>query len=320
MNTNKYGIKDWGGVYYGNECPEPELQHTYWNKSGKQMMGITGTLIKFALGDDLAGVNQKTLMEAAEFGTTVHEEIQDYETWGGEATTPLLKMYQKIKEEHELRMLRIEFVVSDKRHFASPIDMVMDTPDCADDEVILVDIKSTASRNEEKVSLQLSYYAQWFEKQTGLKVKGLYHLWAKKEKVDGQPQVTEIEFNKVARVCNYELNSLKKAYLRNDTEFKYNPYSLVMRRRAVHLNKVYMEYLEAELKLKQAKESYMTAMQEEGYHTIKSGNATISVVAGKMSSRFNSTAWKKDYPELVDKYTTSSVSAPYLTIKFAKEV
>ena len=54
-----------------------EVAHTY-HLNGKQLKGITGTLIQHAIGQKYADVPEHILAEKAKYGKLVHSEIEMY--------------------------------------------------------------------------------------------------------------------------------------------------------------------------------------------------------------------------------------------------
>ena len=65
--------------------------HQYFRDSdGKELRGITSTLVKRAFPSDYDGIPEETLRRAAERGTRIHEAIEDYQAEDAFADLPEL--------------------------------------------------------------------------------------------------------------------------------------------------------------------------------------------------------------------------------------
>lgn len=301
MEAKDIILNDSGVIFYPNEYEDVNLRHTYWYKD-KQLQGITGTLIDYAFPRDYDGISAKTLQAAAERGSSVHDAIEAFDALGGEPDTPELKTYVRLKEEYKFETIANEYLVTDKKQFASAIDIVA----LKDGEVILIDTKTTSEKKWGKVALQLSIYAEMFEKQTGYKVAGLYLLWLRGE---------EGGFYEVNRVSAQKIRQLKTAYSKQKMDYKYceNPdwfrgmdkaYSKAMEQVAFWQNKA-----------DEIKEKIATLMVNEHYHKIDCDLFSATWVDPKKSKKFDSTRFSKEHPDMAEQYYKESMSKGYLTIK-----
>lgn len=94
--------------------------------------------------------------------------------------------------EHKLMTIANEYIVTDKEHYASAIDI---TAVRDNDDLVLMDIKTTSSLDKEYVSWQLSIYKHLFYLQNPHlvgSVKGLYAIWLPKKQY-GEPAIIEVE-------------------------------------------------------------------------------------------------------------------------------
>lgn len=154
-----------------------EENHTYW-LGEKQLQGITSTLIHRAFPDKYKDVAPEILANAARKGSELHALIEyhdNFGTSGNEHEDPRVLLYDRLKEEHGLRTIANEYLVSDLEHYASCIDLVFVNND---GDICLGDIKTTWTLDRQSVALQLSIYKRLFEMQNpGLKVRWLYAIW-----------------------------------------------------------------------------------------------------------------------------------------------
>ena len=82
---------------------------------------------------------------------------------------------RELLESEKLTPIRFEYVVTDYKNYASPIDIV-----CVNDknEICIVDMKFTAKLHYPEVTLQTSIYKRWFSVvNPKLKAKHQYVLW-----------------------------------------------------------------------------------------------------------------------------------------------
>ena len=154
--------------------------HRYF-LNGNELQGITGLLHKHIFPDQYKDIPKFVLDRAAERGTMVHESIELLDAGFAPAeSTPELENYKRIKAENGLSTVANEYLVTDKEHFASGIDLVLSDKE---DKIILADIKTTTVLNKEYVRWQTSIYAYLFELQNlDLKVSKLYALWLRGDK------------------------------------------------------------------------------------------------------------------------------------------
>jgi hypothetical protein len=169
---------------------EPE-HHTY-DLNGKMLSGVTA-IVKWLFPDTYAGIPESILMQAADYGTLIHEKCELADSMGI-VDEPIVEQYQRITKDAGLEVAYSEYLVSDEKDIASSIDKVF-----ADDS--LGDIKTTSKVHEANVTIQLSIYAYLYELQTGRKANKLYLIWLPKPQY-GTPMVKELT-RVPAEVCKY---------------------------------------------------------------------------------------------------------------------
>ena len=266
--------------------------HRYF-LNGNELSGITGILHKHIFPDQYKDIPQFVLDRAAERGTMIHESIELLDAGFAPAeSTPELESYKCIKAENGLSTVANEYLVTDKEHFASGIDLVLSDKE---DNIILVDIKTTSVLNKEYVSWQLSIYAYFFELQNpDLKVSKLYALWLRGDK----SEFAEVERIDTAIVkdllqCEVEgrkfINPLAKADAKVPAEIKNAEmavYTLVT------------QIKELTEKKKQLSDGLLKLMQDNDVKSFKGEHITLSRKAASTREDIDKKKLKEEYPEV----------------------
>ena len=284
-----------------------EAEHTY-HLNGKQLKGITGTLIPHAIGQKYADVPEHILAEKAKYGKLVHSEIEMYLN-GFEPSEPTdeflaFKKWQLLLTKIEF--VQTEFIVSDNENFATPIDGI-------DINGNIYDWKTTYVLDKESISWQLSICA-YFNELQGNKVNKLYavHL------IGGDCTLHEIE-----RKPNEEVQRLIKCYLNNE------PYvsTLVLTNdealQTIYDAEIMLIQLENEVKkYKEYKEKALSLLEKQmkdaGVKTFETERLKATRVLPSETTTFDAKALLADMPELAEKYNKTSVRKGYLKIKIKK--
>lgn len=210
-------LKD-SGVIFNEE------EHTY-KLGDKYLSGITGVLHRHLFPDEFDGISESVLNHAAQYGTSVHKSIENFESqWINDGSKEVADYIQIIKDynlSHEIS----EYTITDGENYASNIDKVYRV---SDDTFNLADLKTYSAMSPdklEKAKWQLSIYAMMFEKQNPkAKVGRLYVIHIRnKQKSDGSyDHISElIEVNRIpSEVC---IDLLEADH--NGEKF-FNPYDL----------------------------------------------------------------------------------------------
>lgn len=272
--------------------------HTY-HLDGVVLHGITGTLIKRAFPDKYKDIDPDVLAEAARKGHELHEAIQNYDRFGI-VQDDRIDNYASLKEVKGLTTIENEYLVSDEEHYASSIDIVMMNNQ---DEICLVDTKTTWNLDRASVGLQLSIYKRFFEMQNeGLQVAHLYALWLPNRDHD------IAELVEVLPVSDEVLDTLIKAD-QDDEPFSFITVPDGYDELEIRYRQFAQMKAEAEQGIEQVKAELMAMMQEKNLSQIKSGNYTVSYIPEKVGKRFDSSLFKSENKELYGKYMKDSVTA-----------
>lgn len=283
-----------------------EDTHTYM-LGDRQLQGITGMLSRQLFNDKYKAVPKAVLDKAAERGHNVHKECELWDKEGLNPTTIEGKNYIKLCKKHKLQHVASEYLVSDNEYYASCIDKVYGSGD----GYILVDIKTTYTPDEEYLQWQLSVYAYLFELQNpGAKVVGLYGMWLRD---------TNAKLIGVDRVSTDIIQDLMQSYI-NGLPFVYvidEPKSLPEKYRAVEGKIAYIIEMEKYWtgEKKRLVDGIRKEMVQGGAYKWEGEKVKITRNKESIRKEFDKESFKKDYPELFEKYIKEVSVSGSLTIK-----
>lgn len=267
-------------------------QHRYF-LGVAELSGITGFIKKRVFPNKYKDIPQWILDRAASNGTLIHESIELLD--GGFPPAEMsdeLKNYQRIKKENNLTTVANEYIVTDKEHFASGIDLVLTNDK---EEIILADIKTTSVLDKEYVSWQLSIYAYLFEMQNpSLKADKLFVIWLRGDKSEyAEVERIDTEIIKDLLQCEVDgkqfVNPLAKPEADVPVAIKnaeYSVYTLVTQLKELNEKK------------KQLSEGLLKLMQENDVKSYKGQYITLSRKAAYTKKSIDSKKLEKKYPEV----------------------
>ena len=287
-----------------------EEEHTY-HLGKKELKGITGTLIRKAFPDTYKDIPEAVLAKAAERGGMIHNSFELFCTVFGAD----IKQYPNPSEEiqalnsmllsFDLHHVDSEYLVTDGKYFASAIDGVFAD---SDNNIYLVDYKTTSTLHYNNVSLQLSIYARWFEQMNPkLKVKEIVCMWFK----NGQSK-----FQPLPRVSEEKIDELIAAYLNNDDTYHYDveiPEEFSALEQEYRLVTARMEALK--IRQDTIKEKLMHMMEQNKQKSIKTSFGSYAYVAASTSKRFDTKLFKDTEPEHYEYYLKDVETKPSIRIK-----
>lgn len=142
---------------------------------------VTEICKKF-FSDDYKTIPIKTLENAAQRGTELHEAIELYETTGEEKPLAELANYKFLKKQLNIVNLKNEVPVFYERDgiplFAGRIDQIMKMGDT----LYINDFKRVSAPNKEKIAMQLNLYHLAYEQCYKVKIDGLSFMQLREEK------------------------------------------------------------------------------------------------------------------------------------------
>lgn len=288
-----------------------ESDHTYW-LGKKQLISVTSLLRKHGLQTDYTGIDPEVLKKAADKGTAVHKEIEDYIKNGDAGFTSELIDYINMTEELGFTPDDSEVILPaidipdekiDDYFFAGTADLI----GFMDGNPVLVDIKTTAKADKKACAWQLSLY----ERLCGFKFSKLFMFHLGK---DSKPiPIERIPSDKIDRLLECEKNG----------EI-YKEDGLVI------ASDLLERAQQAELILKQAEadkaaaETTAKEYRQMLYETMGSQNISswetldksmlITRVEPTTQTTIDGTSLKKDLPEIAAKYSKTSSKKGYVRI------
>ena len=279
--------------------------HTY-TLDGKRLEGITDMLKRQLFPGMYEGVPDEVLNAAKERGSMVHEICELIDTLGIENECQEAKNYIALRDKNGLVHEASEYIVTDREHFASPIDKVYRTGECS---FILADIKTSSVLYREYTRWQLSIYAYLFEMQNpGAIVDGLYAIWLRGDNA---------EWAELERVPAKDIEDL----LRCEVEGRQyiNPYpvkvTLPVRYAEGQIIELYEAYSYYKEKMEQLKEGIMQEMVKAGVYNYTGQNLQFIRKRETIRKSFDREAFEKDHPGVYEKYIKESPVTGSITLK-----
>ena len=326
-----------------------EETHTYL-RGEQRLSGITSLIHQVLQLGVYPGASDYVLKvqipKAGYYGSCVHKAIQTWDELGIECVeypekhhptagmlpaqdvTGELDTYKGLKP-YKCRTIATEFTV-DYGMFASQIDSIW-----ADEEdgIYLVDYKTNnldyypgnARGLKEYLSWQLSCYAFMFERQTGLKVKGLIGVWLRKG--DGERWTIERQPDEQVKCLldtSVTLTDNGFVYLNLDMQV-YNTQQLVNKVVETstslvvpqEITKAIADLVKAEKAAKEMKERLRSLMEQNNVTKWECDEFTASIGKESKATTFDSKAFEKADPETYKKYlkTTTRKGSFKITAK-----
>ena len=291
-------------------CEIEHLQHTYWYgtslaelteainqgkeqpEGAKQYVGITSTLLNFALGDAYAGWSGQQAANrdaAAERGHNVHEDIQNMCEAGLDPLTLEGWNFRNYAKEHGWTIIANEYIVDDDQSFASAIDLLFLD---ANGDLCIGDIKtyaaSTAKAKKNRTSLQCSIYKWMFNLHNEYEIKHLYEVRLRED---------ECEVTELPLVAEDRVIELVEAYRNEDKKYVYTPtpdwyYDIEMQYLELARQKA-----EIEAEMESLKENIHKLMILENMTSVRGTSTNVSIVKGRTTTKFDEARYKQDHPE-----------------------
>lgn len=282
-----------------------EGDHTYW-LGDKQLHGVTSTIIRTAFPGKYDGISQAVLDQAAERGHRIHEEIEFHDRFGTMPDSIRLQNYEKLKEKHGLKVIENEYLVSDNETFASSIDIV-----CVDKDnnVCLVDTKTTYRLYEDSTALQLTMYKRLFELQNPtLKVAKLYALWlpSRDESIAELRELAPADDTYLDSIIKQTLDNLASPAPQEKQPKQKEDKPLPDRYNELEKQYAYWSDIEdmAKAKVEETKQAIMALILEAGEKKLSSPRYTMSVIAETTKMTFNTNEFRKTHEDLYNEFLT----------------
>lgn len=288
-----------------------ETDHTYW-LGGKQLISVTRLLKKHGLATDYTGISEEVLEKAANKGTLVHKEIENYIKNGEVGFTSELSDFIDITAELGFTAEDSEIILPagevpddkvDDYFYAGTADLIGKIGD----GYALADLKTTAKVDKRAYAWQLALY----ERLCGVKFDKLYifHL-GKNSKAIPIERISDAEVDRLLE-CerNGEIYSEPGLVIANELLARAQEAELELKR-AEEVKK------EAEATAKEYRQKLYEAMQRQNVSSWETADKSmlITCVAPSTKTSIDSTRLKKEMPEIAQKYSKTSTVSGYVKI------
>lgn len=288
-----------------------ETDHTYW-LGGKQLISVTRLLKKHGLATDYTGISEEVLEKAANKGTLVHKEIENYIKNGEVGFTSELSDFIDITAELGFTAEDSEIILPageipddkvDDYFYAGTADLIGKIGD----GYALADLKTTAKVDKRAYAWQLALY----ERLCGVKFDKLYifHL-GKNSKAIPIQRISDAEVDRLLE-CerNGEIYSEPGLVIANELLARAQEAELELKR-AEEVKK------EAEATAKEYRQKLYEAMQRQNVSSWETADKSmlITCVAPSTKTSIDSTRLKKEMPEIAQKYSKTSTVSGYVKI------
>ena len=288
-----------------------ESDHTYW-LGDKQLISVTRLLKKHGLATDYTGISEEVLEKAANKGTLVHKEIENYIKNGEVGFTSELSDFIDITAELGFTAEDGEIILpageipddkADDYFYAGTADLIGKIGD----GYALADLKTTAKVDKRAYAWQLALY----ERLCGVKFDKLYifHL-GKNSKAIPIERISDAEVDRLLE-CerNGEIYSEPGLVIANELLARAQEAELELKR-------IEEAKKEAEATAKEYRQKLYEAMRQQNISSFETADKSmlITCVAETTKTSIDSTKLKKEMPEIAEKYSKTSTVSGYVKI------
>ena len=276
--------------------------HSYKNKQGKIIIGVTTLLAKYGITKDLSNLPKRHLeniRKAAMRGTMVHEQIEDFDNIGIIPTDEWAKPYLNLN----LNVLESEFLVNYENVYATKIDKILD-------DYSVCDIKTSNVVDIQGVAWQCSLGAYALEKQCNITVPKIYCIHLRDSKVN-MFELERISNEEIEKLIDCEINNtLYNLPIPTKTDISL-PDSLSTKAKRLY---------SAVSKINQLKErldnEISEFMQDNNLYSLQADDISFTLVKPSISEIFDKKAFMKENPTIdLSPYNKISTRKGYLKIK-----
>ena len=287
-----------------------EGTHQYF-LDGKELQGITSTLVHRVFPHDYDNVSQEKLNERAEYGHKVHDMLEFCITNGLDSDMAEWQMFKAIVAEQSLQVVRCEYIVTDFEHYASPIDVVMMN---ADGGIVLIDIKTNYAPPVEKATVQLSWYKRQFERMNPeLKVAGCAVIWvrddAKRGHLSGYYPITPWADEALDLLIDSDLKDLPF-----DIQQTYGTLPAKFAEVEAEVARLEIAVKAAQERQKELKQGLYELMEQNNIKSWTGSKVKLTRVLPTTKTSLDTKALKAEMPEVFKKYSKDSTAAGSLRI------
>lgn len=290
-----------------------EPTHTYTAPDGLPLSGVTSIIGATLFPDKYSGIPAAILQQAAERGTKIHNECEQYNIFGEgiftAETSPQAREYARLIQERGIEMIANEYLVSDEVHVATMID-------CIDQEGNLYDIKTTHRLDTDSLAWQLSFCDWLFTKQNPdleRPSRRLFGIWLR---------VGRAEIVEVGRKSDAEIEEVLQAFLQGRRiALPEHIFSAPEEQALLQLTQqeeMIIQFKQAIDQLEAEKKKNLDLLQEkmkaEGISKLETPRLLVTRVAPTTSLTLDSKRLKEEEPEIYKQYSKLTARKPYVKI------
>ena len=271
------------------------ITHSYLLDNEIYLMGVTSLMRKHGLSPNYDNIPPEVLQRAAERGSKVHQDIEDYCNGKEVVMTPSLKAYISCG----VKAIANEYLVSDNEIVASSIDIVADA---GDGKVNLIDIKTTSVLHLEPLSWQLSIYAFLFELQNpDIEVAGLYGLHIKSGKAQ-LVQVPRKDDSEIIDLLFCEKEDLPFIPKTKELPTATKDMLTTLEDVTAQITLIKTSLKEAEDIKKAIEQKIIAEMEEKALKTLENGPMKVTYIAPYTREGVDAKKLQEAMPEVYDRY------------------
>ena len=284
--------------------------HTYTNEKGEQLISVTTLLKNAGISPNYDFVNEDVLKAAADRGTFIHKEIEEWIKYGKAGFSRELEEFARYVTSEGIKVLASEKQVNNE-HVAGTIDLIVQD---RFGKIIYVDLKTTSTIHKQSVQWQLSIYKD-------LDLNNKYENHKDYENATLQvwhfDKEGNLEVKELMEVANDKIKELYECYA-NNTEY-------VIKLEEDNLTKLYeaekiiahYETLKkkAEKDAEAVRQKIIESMKANGLTKFENDKIAITFIAATTAEKFYSTTFKKENPELYKQFLKTSQIKEQVRIK-----
>ena len=293
-----------------------EQTHTYTNENGEVLISVTQLLKLVGISPNYDFVNEEVLKAAADKGTLIHKEIEDYIKKGEIGFTKELHEFITYVKEQGIKILASEKQVYNDK-VAGTIDLIFQYPN---GKVVYADFKTTSTIHKQAVSYQLSIYKD-------LDSNSEHEIDANYEDADLEVwhflQDGSLEVRSVMEIAKPALEKLYEVITTG--ELKKTEEEKQFLKELYDAEKV-IAYFENEKKLAEenrnkVRDKIIEIMKEQGITKFENDNIAITYIAPTDAETFDSKKFKEEHPDTYQEYVkiTHKKESVRITLKEKKD-
>lgn len=274
--------------------------HTYYlPEKEKYLSGITGMLERQLFPDTYAGIPEAIIKQAAEYGTAIHQSIENFDMdWENDGTQEVAD-YIRLIAENGLVHETSEYLITDGENYASMIDKVYRVDETTFD---IGDIKTygvMTPEKREKARWQLSIYAYLFElmnKKTKVRRIFILHIRNKAKKDGSFDHISD--FIELVRIPSEIVKELLLADSKGEQFI--NPYFIPedIRLQENEIRELIQTKQDAETRLNSIKARILSLMEANDIKSWATETMKITRKSSSTRSSFNLAAFKEANPNM----------------------